>query len=388
MKTAQDLWHYIKTKAEVKTDLVFWEDKGIAEGAYVIDGNLITHNSGVRNPAAIYAVARLSQELFKAEMTGETIDSIVLTPNVWRDLQIVYTPRMVRNNYVNTATNSLFLWWNHVPTIGSGGSNFHRSWFLGLCFKYKQLSPEGEVREDTKPDITHPDFPEIIYKEWELRGKPDICSLFEIDGTEYWWVNKHISTPSYLNQVEKERFEITLLNSLPGIFHVGSTMRARLDGIRYPITENINWARQLIPRDNNNRYNYTAFYLKVYKDVQAYFDKMGATHVIFNVLAYSAYRCCPENMQVDLSRFHVYYTPTFRGNNTTKELVEWDIPEVLKWKTTGAKVICRMNFPFEKKGNGSLFADYVNACEFDGMQVPPFVPENITDYVEYFKNLK
>jgi hypothetical protein len=387
MKQAYDLWEYIKEKSGVKTDLIFGEDKSLVEGSYVIDGNLIVHHSSSRNPAAIYAVARLSQELFAAKMLGETVNTIVLTPNEWKDLQVVYKPNLVRNNYVNTPINSMFFWWHHIPTEGSGGANFHRSWFLGLCLKYPQLTPPGvSAKETTKPDFSHPEFPEIIFKEWQLKGEPDIVSLFEIDGTEFDNIKKHIVTPDYCNPIEKERFEISIRNGMPGVFTIGSVIRAKSDGIRYPVTANINWARAIIPRDNENRmYNYTALYIQMYKSVQNYFDSQGANQVTFNVLAYSAYRCFPENLQVDLSRFHVYYAPTFRGNNITHDRMLHDIAEPIRWKKSGAKVIFRMNYPFEKKGNGKLIAEYLKAVQFHGIQAAPFYNENLQDYLEVFE---
>ncbi len=328
MQAAINLWNIIKQKAGVTVDLQFLADNSLPAGAYCVKGTTVTHNSTTANPGAVYAVARIAEELFDAIMIRPDAEGIIIQRfGSWRDLNISYTPTLERNNYVNVNASGwdrTWMHWHHVPTEGSGGSDFHKSWFLGLAQKYPQLAPAGNVVENTKPDITHPDFPAIIYSEWERRGRPDVCSLFEIDGTQFWWLIKHCPPPAYLNPGEINRYAVALGSNIP---RPGDGKKQNVNGVAYTLTDNLTWAQVNMPRNNRysqqdqDRFNLTGYYLKMYKDVERYFDKQGAKHVRFNVLGYSAYRCMPDNVYIDLSRFNVYYTSPLASAWSLEEML-------------------------------------------------------------------
>jgi hypothetical protein len=313
MREAQSLWQIICRKAGVTIPLTFIADNSLPTGAYCVKGATITHNSTSANNAAVMAVSAISEALFGATMDAPNEDAIQINKPFFDidELVINYTPKLIRNNYVNIGASGWYrtwMHWHHVPTEGSGGSDFHRSWFLDLNAKYPQLGPVGE-----KPDILHPDFPMAICSEYLARAaanlaNKDVCSLFEIDGGRYWWVLPHNPTPDYLNPFERERYMVSLSTGIRGFLRVGSSGRAA-DGVRYPVTDGFNLSRELLPinsrltDESTPRYNYTAYYLTMYKRVQEYFDSLGLTNVTFNVLAYHAYRCFPDNYpDIDLSR--------------------------------------------------------------------------------------
>jgi hypothetical protein len=401
MREAQSLWQIICRKAGVNIPLTFITDNSLPIGVYCVKGYNVRHNSTTANNAAVMAVAAISEALFGATMDEPSEEAIQINKPFFdiKELVINYTPRLIRNNYVNIGASGwhrTWMHWHHVPTEGSGGSDFHRSWFLDLNAKYPQLGPVGE-----KPDILHPDFPMAICNEYLARASAnpankDVCSLFEIDGGRYWWVLPHNPPPDYLNPFERERYAVSLSTGIRGFLRVGSTGRGP-DGIRYPVTDGFNVARELLPinsrltDDSTPRYNYTAYYLTMYKRVQDYFDSLGLTNVTFNVLAYHAYRCFPDNYpDIDLSRFHVYYTSQ-QARAWTYDQMRADIKDVLRWKATGAKVIWRPNHLFrpQDRSIARMLEMYLGACQFDGIQAAPFYTDgNMEDYLACFKAMR
>lgn len=403
MKAAQDLWNIICRKAGVTIPLVFIQDNSLAVGCYNVDGFTIRHNSTTQNAAAVMAVAAIAERLFDAIMIHPSEDGIIVRikePDS-RHLQINYTPKLVRNNYVNLSASGwdrTWFHWHHIPTIGSGGAAFHQSWLQNLFVKYPQLLPAGQtINRLTKSDIHHPDLPAIIYSEWEQRGKPDVVNLFEVDGTQFWWAAIHIPPPEYLNLGEKEQYIKSLGQGIHPILKVGITIRAS-DGKRYPITENFFLALTKIPRQNkyarqpNWRYNYTAFYLRAWLKVKEYFESKGATNLTYNILAYSNYRCIPEG-DWDLRGFHVYYTSQTARAWNEEEMLQ-DTVEFLKWKKYGAKVIWRPNnlLRFENRLIHPIISTFLDIVKPDGIQVPPYNrPEwplgNGIDYYAMFRTM-
>jgi hypothetical protein len=414
MRAAQDLWNIICRKAGVNIPLTFQQDNTLPIGSYSVVGTHIKHNSTTANAAAVMAVAAIAEALFDAIMIHPSEDGIIVQikePDN-RHLQINYTPRLIRNNYVNLSAGGwdrTWFHWHHIPTEGSGGPAFHRSWLIGLAQKYPQLAPPtGTPRENTKVNIWHPHFPEIFYNECKLRGMPPIISCFEIDGTGFWPVGSHIPAPSYLNPSEKEQFEKGITQGYYPNLRIGQLIRAA-DGRRYPVTENLFYAAAAIGLQNKYarstsgwRYNYTALYLKAWLKVRDYFEATGATHVRFNILAYSNYRCLP-NGQWDLRRFNVFYTsPTARAW-TDQEMIE-DAREFVKWKTAvvdgtppedQVKVIWRPNhlFRFENRLIHPLVSTYLQITRPDGLQLAPYYPPtfpfgNGIDYYATFRTIQ
>jgi hypothetical protein len=382
-RAASDLWKVVSEKAGLKKNLVIKTDSSISEGGYRISADTIYHRSISTNPGAVYAVARIAEELWDAIMIRPGNDGIIIQrPGPWRDLEISYTPTLVRANMINRsidAASRTWLHWHHFPTKGSLDSTFwHQSWFIGLCLKYPQLAPpSGAVNEHTKPNVMHPDFPKIMHAEWVARGRPNHCNLFEIDGTQFWWMNNHYTPPAYLNLAERERFPTSISQSIKPTLAVGTMVRAS-DGKRYPITENFFIAFNAVPNQNkypkstNYRANYTAFYLDAFTKVKRYFDLQGDSHVIFNMLAYGGYRCLPEG-DWDLSRFHVYYTSPGANAWEWEEMI-LDSREFVKWKRAGAKVIWRPNFILRPQNRliYNLITTYIQITQPDGYQIPTY----------------
>lgn len=381
---AKNLWRIIEDKAKIKKNINFVEQENVA-GSYKIIKDTIYYTDESNNLGSVYAIARLAEELFDAIMIKPGIDGIIIQKNEgWKDIEVSYIPLYIRNNWVNRPTNPdnrTWLYWHHIPNKGSLDSTFwHKSWFEGMCLRYPQLAPkDGRViNEQTKPDITHIDFPKIIYEEWIARGRPDYCNLFELDGTDFWWMNKYYIPPSNLNIGEQERYQMCINQSIKPNVQVGFWVRARLDGKRYQLTDNFFTTLNAIPNQNkypksaSYRNNYTAFYLTSFIKIKDYFDKQGDTHVNFNILAYSGYRCLPEG-DFDLKRFYVYYTsPTANAWNWEEMII--DSKEFIKWKKTGAKVIWRPNFILRPQDRliYNLTTTYIKLTQPDGFQIPPY----------------
>jgi hypothetical protein len=380
---AESLWSLICSKAGVSKKLHFVEDKKQPVGGYTIKADTVFHNSDNNNQGAVYAVSRIAEELYDAVMIRPEPDGIILQKKSgWKDLYITYVPKYVRLNFTNNRPDPntrLWLWWHHIPTYPTSDGRFwHVSWFRGLALKYPEIAPhEGQITESTKCDITHPRLPEIIYKEWQARGSPNYCSLFELDGTRFWWLLRLNPAPVYLNDGEKDRYYTALLSNIHPSFTSGQ--RFTLNGIRYTLTDNLAWALAIYPKNNKyaraerSRYNLTSYYLRFYKAVQAYFDSQGANHVRFNILAYSAYRCLPDHEQVDLTRFDVYYTSPTARSWTNEEMLQ-DAAEAKKWKRTGANLIWRPNHLFKPENRliYPLISEYLKNVEFDGFQLAPY----------------
>jgi hypothetical protein len=380
---AQNLWKVIETKSGVKKPLTFISTTDVP-GSYRIQGDTIYYSDERNNPGSVFAVARLAEEIYDAIMIRPGSDGIIIQKNEgWKRIEAEYTPLYVRNNWVNRPTNPdnrTWLYWHHIPNKGSLDSTFwHLSWFEGMCLRYPQLAPKDGriITEQTKPDITHPDFPKIIYDEWVARGRPAFCNLFELDGTGFWWMNQYYLPPANLNLGERETFVKAVNQGTKPLLAIGSSVRAS-DGKRYPITANLFTALNAIPNQNkypkapNFRHNYNAFYLDVFIKIREYFDKQGDDHVIFNILAYSSYRCLPHG-DYDLRRFHVYYT------SQTAQAWDWDemimdAKEFVKWKSTAAKVIWRPNFILRPQDRliYSLVTTYIQLTQPDGFQIPPY----------------
>jgi hypothetical protein len=385
MKEANELWALICRKAGVNIPLTFTVDNSLPVGAYCVKGATITHNSTTANNAAVMAVAAIAETLFGAVMIHPGEDGIKIEKPFFEidELAINYTPTLVRNNYVNLSASGwdrTWFHWHHIPTEGSGGAAFHQSWFQDMLTDYPHLFDNTRPwTKSSKPDITHPDFPKAVFEQFIKRGAPKVVNLFEVDGTDFHWVNNYYRAPEFLNVGEKERYQMCINQSIKPNVPVGFAVRARADGLRYQLTDKFFTALQSIPnqskypRQPNYRCQYTGFYLDSFIKVRNYFDAKGYTDVIYNILAYSAYRTLPPG-DWDLTRFHVYYTSQ-NANTWTFEEMLIDSIEARKWKTTGAKLIWRPNFILRlnpDRLSHHIISAYLRRVRFDGVQLPPY----------------
>jgi hypothetical protein len=370
---AKYLWKIIEQKSGVQKELTFVPFDA-EPGSYNISGSTIYYSDASNNPGSVYAVAALSGALHVAVMTKPDISGIhLLKPGKWQDLSLSYTPKYVVNNYVNIPNSGwerTWMWWHHIPTLGTGGANFNRSWWLGMCLKYPQLAPPtGPIGFNTKPNILHKDFPKIVYDEWVLRGKPEYCSLFEIDGSGFWWATDLFPIPKELNETDKQAFR--------GCISIGRINYWYNRQSPY-FKANI---RKWLPVVDSIRVNLNDFYVQAYKNIEAYFNEQGATSVRFNILGYSAYRVPSATvMATDLSRFDLYYTSPLPATWTQSEMMK-DRQVWNHWKATGARMIWRPNLWFTDRFyphlNFQKHCAFVRLVQPDGLLITGYTPAAI-----------
>jgi hypothetical protein len=406
---ARSLWDIIQSKTGLKKDLLFIQDHTLPVGAYRIKGDEIRYNDDRGHAGSVYAVSRLSNELFQAIMTAPSTQEIYVEKGEWRDLNIEYTPPYVVCNFTNlpiSGDERTWLWWHHIPNYGTGGATFNRSWFLNLCVKYPQLGQPGVTpHAKMKPNIFHPEFPSIIYQEWVERGRPDVCSLFEIDGNGYWWAHEIVAPPpNDLNPWELNRYRTATSQGLardPVRRNPDGSWAewGRVDGIRYPLTDKFDNALSVFERNRagSSRYNYTKYYIPMYKAVEKYFEEQGAGHVRFNILAYHCYReLTRDSIGTDLSKFNVYYT-SVAPTEWTQERMMLDRTETRRWWTTKCKLIWRPNLWFRDRFypflNFQKHTAYVRLMEFDGIWITGYTPAAIPlvqgiNYYTMFRQLQ
>jgi hypothetical protein len=361
MKKAKDLWERICKLAGRIIFLTFIQDTSLPFGSYKITGSKIAWSGDENTPADIFAVARLAWELFGAIMPrpGE----IILQKNTEAAQEFSYIPKYQPLSLDNLVSGKIKEWfsWHHVPTIRLT-EDFHRSWWLSLAQNNPNIAPASGIDELTKPDILHPDFPSICFANYIERGSPDQYSCFEIDGGNYWWVEKYFKAPEWFNPIEKDFWSKTLL-------YAGNFERQpgeyKLEGVPYTYSQEAFNTIQSLPRAGATRLNYTELYIKAYKAIEAYFHQQGA-HPRFRILAYARYYEAPQ--WASLENFDVYFCPpgstvwTPEGMETA--LINWQ-----RWRQTGARMIARPNWWLDLTDTYALHCEFIRRIKPDGIVI-------------------
>jgi hypothetical protein len=371
--------------------------------SYKIQGSQVAYNGDKFNNTALYAVSRISEDLFSATMIFPSDDSIVCKKmldteqikNVLGAYKKEWKPDYYIMDFFNvpgSKNEQTWFQWHHLYS-GKGNRLYWASdTFRGIAKEHPQVAPfsyrnQLVIDEDTKFDVTHPDVPKIIYDKWVAGngGTNTLVNLFELDGVRYDQLVPKFPMPEGLNPHEQDTFQNTILNA--------SITRPVGNGGRYkgseysPVggagvttytltQEFIDNLRTWLPF-YGRRVVLTPFYLESYKNTEKYFQQQGVTNVRYMIYAYSAYYYMPPGTNVDLSNFDVFYTSP--GSSAwTRQGMEADLENWKRWEATGANMIWRPNLWF-KDGldphlNFALHNEFVARAKPDGYYITGYTP--------------
>lgn len=422
---AKTLIGYIQNQCNINlgTYVDVRKDETLPFSSYTIRGSQIRYNGDRDNNTAVYAIARLSEDLLGAKMLWPSGDSIICsesTPQsdeIKRKLttySVTWRSQYYTIMFFNQSTRgdeALWFQWHHISTAGHP-AGIHTSGFRGLAKKYpylnRYITPTTVVTDTKKIDLLHPDVPGILYEKWVADGKPKIVNLFEIDGTDFPYRYK-FPLPSGLNRYEQETFGDTIAAATPIRFDtVNGKFQGKCkkydDGENSCITkyyaDNIGkWLHFYMAAnrpDSRGRLVLTPFYIEAYKNIEKYFIQKGVTDVRYMIFAYSAYYYMPPDLQVDLSNFDVYYTSP-GSSSWNRSDMENDIANYNRWKKTGAIMIWRPNLWFANRFdpyfNFNLHNEFVSRVKPDGFMVTGYTPGAIPaahgiNYYTLFRTLQ
>jgi hypothetical protein len=231
---------------------------------------------------------------------------------------------MLTRNYIDTAVN-LFeqdgtnFFWLATLQLSEIAPEYHVVTINGT--KYRLVDGEGEKAD--------PEFASVIrYAIIYGAASNGLSFPFTANPHKFlWWRNNHLKIWKKVHnnqQVNAEDWQIRL-NS-------GS------------VTNDRAW---LV-----NKLVNTHYYIQAYKEIESYFKVKCAETKIplprFRVLAYANYHFLPENVNVDLTNFDVYYTVF----NIAKKPGSNNYPEtenLQRWKDTGARIIWRPNAFYQSR---------------------------------------
>jgi hypothetical protein len=323
------------------------KDTSLSFPSYKIEGSQVTYNGDSRNNTALYALARVSEDLLEAKMLWPGDDGIFCKTKP-SDEQIknilgVYKKEW-RPNYewvqffsANPSRDErTWFQWNHMSTDLTDPYT-QTSMFKGLAIKYPYLAVDKTAKDTTKINLLHPDVPKIIYDKWVAEGRRGTVNLFEIDGSNY--ETSYMTPPEGLNEFDLEAFKKSVYWAQP-IGVDGDTLSKKTS--QY-YKDNL---RKWLPFASNDRLILTPVYLRSYKSVEKYFQEQGVNNVRFNILSYHAYYYLPPGELIpDLSNFDVYYTSP-GATRWNRASMEADITNYNRWKSSGARMVWRPNISF------------------------------------------
>jgi hypothetical protein len=376
--------------------------------SYKIQGSQVAYNGDKFNNTALYAVSRISEDLFDATMIYPADDAILCKKtldadqikNVLGAYKKEWKPDYYIMNFFNvpgSKNEQAWFGWHHLPTGGPGENRqlYNQSdTFKGVAKEHPQVAPFSyrgtTITEESKFDVTHPDVPKIIYDRWASRSNPNFgndqfVNLFELDGTRYDQLVYKFPMPEGLNPHEKDTFQNTILNV--GIRRSAGNA-GRYKGSEYSPVGGAGVTTYTISQEfvdklsawlpfYNDRVVLTPFYLESYKNTEKYFQQQGVTNVRYMIYAYSAYYYMPPGTNIDLSNFDVFYTSP-GSSSWTRAGMEADLLNWKRWEATGANMIWRPNLWF-KNGldphlNFALHNEFVVRAKPDGYFITGYTP--------------
>lgn len=368
--------------------------------SYKIQGSQVAYNGDQFNNTALYAVSRISEDLFDARMIFPSDDSIVckktLSSDQIKNVLGAYKKEWKPDYYImdffnvpGSKNEQTWFGWHHLYT-GKGNRLYWASdTFKGVAKEHPQVAPFSyrgtTITEETKFDVTHPDVPKIIYDKWVAGngGTNTLVNLFELDGVRFDQLVYKFPMPEGLNPHEQDTFKNTILTTairrqagnagkykgLEPALGAGTTT--------YTLTQEfIDKLPTWIPF-YNGRVVLTPFYLEGYKNIEKYFQEQGVTNVRYMIYAYSAYYYMPPGTNVDLSNFDVFYTSP--GSATMdRQAMEADLANWKRWEQTGANMIWRPNLWFANRldphFNFALHNEFVTRANPDGYYITGYTP--------------
>lgn len=307
-------------------------------------------------------------------------------------------------------------------------NSYAENWANTFPIMVTPPAPGGELPSTQKLDIfkeyDDPESENIVadnlYRQWLFQGRPDLVNLFEQDGSDF----KNI-TPLFFADIPN-RFKAVEINGLVyDITQDPEFVKVISNSIHYgaPAGFNFSWTTNphkhkwwrenfydlfeiqnntcpnprdykfwlnmgSVTNDNSwqaNKIVLTRYYLKWYKIVETLFESRciaeGYPVPRFRVLAYSNYYTFPKDVNIDLSRFEVWFSSPAISDKSEGR-VALDIANWSRWSASGAQMIWRPNIFFSWRA--LPFLDYFHWWPFlqhtmpdmRGLIVEGFTPSN------------
>lgn len=367
------------------------KDPTLPSPSYKIQGSQIAYNGDRFNNTALFALARVSEDLFDAKMLWPSEDGLVcrktLTPEQITNVLGAYKKEWKPDYYIMDFGITLgpaertWFHWNHMSTKQPEPLYNRSDTFLGIAKKYPHMAgvPENQIDNYTKVDLGHPDLPKIVYDTWVANGRPQFVSLFEIDGGDYHPYIDDFPLPEGLNPYEEETFKYTIQSGGTVIRKAGQ--KKTIGGKSYTLSEEfVNNLKTWLPFYGTNSLVLTPQYLKGYKNIEQYFKEQGVNNVRYMIYGYARYYYMPTDQNVDLSNFDVFYSsPGVR--NGDRSVMERDLENWERWERTGATMIWRPNLWFRNEldpfFNFNLHNEYVSRANPDGYMITGYLPGSV-----------